>query len=111
MTERQAYTAGMFALVVGMLAMAYVQPTLWEQKLFEVILQALVLTGLLNLAGAFHFAANKQGETATENTGKMADAIKAAADAGKADVDASHAAQATADAAQHEADAIRGARP
>lgn len=81
MTERQAYTAGMFALVVGMLAMAYIQPALWEQKLFEVILQALVLTGLLNLAGAFHFAANQQSQKATENTGDAFKAIAATAHA------------------------------
>lgn len=108
LTERQGYTIGMFALVSVMLFMAQGQPTLWDVKLFEVILQALVLTGLLNLAGAFHFAANKQGETATENTGKMADAIRATAEAQKpVDGDAGTAAQVVADAAQEEADAIK----
>lgn len=108
LTERQGYTIGMFALVTVMLLMAHNTPPLWDVKLFEVILQALVLTGLLNLAGAFHFAANKQGETATENTGKMADAIRATAEAKKPDDgEAATAAQATADAAQQEADAIK----
>lgn len=108
LTERQGYTIGMFALVTVMLMMAHNTPQLWDVKLFEVILQALVLTGLLNLAGAFHFAANKQGETATENTGKMADAIRATAEAKKPDDgEAATAAQATADAAQEEADAIK----
>lgn len=82
MTERQAVTAGLFALTVMMLGMAWWQPGLWNVKLFEVILQAVVLTGLLNMVAAFHFAANKQNETATANTGDAFRAITATAQAG-----------------------------
>lgn len=81
MSERQAVTAGLFALAILMLAMAWFQPGLWDVKLFEVILQAVVLTGLLNMVAAFHFAANKQNEVATENTGKAFEAVTATANA------------------------------
>lgn len=106
MSERQWVTTGLFALTVMMLGMAWVQPALWDVKLFEVIMQAVVLTGLLNMVAAFHFAANKQNETATENTGKMADAIKATAQAGGQGGAVVAAAQETADAARREADSI-----
>ena len=76
--ERQGVTLGLFAFAVGMLWMAWDNPKLWDVKLFEVILQAVVLTGLLNMVAAFHFASNKGSETARENTGKAFDAITAA---------------------------------
>lgn len=79
MNERQAFTIGLFAMSVGMIGMAFFQPGLWDVKLFEVILQALVITGLLNMAGAFHFAANQATQKATDNTGEAFRAIQAAA--------------------------------
>ncbi len=79
MNERQAFTLGLFAMSIGMIGMAYFQPGLWDVKLFEVILQALVITGLLNMAGAFHFAANQAQQKATDNTGAAFRAIEAAA--------------------------------
>ena len=79
MNERQAFTFGLFFIVCLMLLMAWDNPKLWEAKLFEVLLQGFALTGLLNMAGAFHFAANKQAEKASENTGKAFEAITAAA--------------------------------
>ena len=80
--ERQWVTTGLFAFAAGMMLMAWDDPKLWETKLFEVILQAIVLTGLLNMILAFHFSANKSDETKSANTGKAFDAIKAAANAG-----------------------------
>ncbi len=77
--ERQWVTIGMFALTVGMLWMAHDNPKLWEVKLFEVILQAVVLTGLLNMVAAFHFSSNKGSEVSRENTGKAFEAITATA--------------------------------
>lgn len=79
MNERQGVTLGLFAFAVLMLMMAREDPKLWEVKLFEVIFQAIVLTGLLNMVAAFHFASNKGSETARENTGKAFEAITAAA--------------------------------
>lgn len=85
-TERQGVTLGMFGLTLLMLAMVRERPALWDVKLFEVVFQAVVLTGLLNMILAFHFAANKSDEVKdeldakrAENTGKMADAVIAAA--------------------------------
>jgi hypothetical protein len=75
--ERQGVTIGLFAFAVLMLFMARENPKLWDVKLFEVIFQAVVLTGLLNMVAAFHFASNKGSETARENTGKAFDAITA----------------------------------
>lgn len=77
--ERQWVTLGVFSLTVGMMAMAVNDPKLWEVKLFEVVFQAIVLTGLLNLILAFHFASNKGSETARENTGKAFDTMTAIA--------------------------------
>lgn len=79
MNERQAFTLGLFAVLCLLLAMAWDDPGLWDVKLFEVLLQGVALTGLLNMAGAFHFTANKASERATENTGKAFEAITAAA--------------------------------
>jgi hypothetical protein len=81
--ERQYFTVGLFALSLLLIVMAYFQQSLWEVKLFEVILQALVITGLLNMAGAFHFAANQQNQSATENTGRAFDALKEVARHGR----------------------------
>lgn len=79
-TERQGVTIGMFGLTLLMLAMVRERPGLWDVKLFEVVFQAVVLTGLLNMILAFHFSANKSDEVRTANTGKMADAMKAVAE-------------------------------
>jgi len=79
-TERQGVTIGLFALAGLMLGMAWVDPRLWEVKLFEILIQAVVLTGLLNMVGAFHFSANKNDEAKSENTGKLADAFKSVAE-------------------------------
>ncbi len=79
MNERQWVTCGIFALTAGMLGMAWSYPVLWEVKLFEVLIQAVVLTGLLNMVVAFHFASNKGSEVAREDTGAAFRAIEAAA--------------------------------
>jgi cytoskeletal protein RodZ len=110
MSERQWVTAGLFGLTVAMLAMTLRNPGLWDVKLFEVILQAVVLTGLLNMVVAFHFAANKQDEQRAQNTAKAFEAITATAQS-HVTTDASAAAQHTADAAQEQADAIKGTQP
>ncbi|RZK45220.1 MAG: hypothetical protein EOO61_00760 [Hymenobacter sp.] len=59
--------------------MAVQNPALWEVEVFKVIIQAITLTGLLNMVVAFHFAANKNDETKSENTAKAFDAITATA--------------------------------
>lgn len=79
MSERQWVTAGLFGMSVGMGLMALAQPALWEIDTFKTILQAIVITGLLNMVSAFHFSANKSDETKSENTAKAFDAITATA--------------------------------
>lgn len=107
--ERQWVTIGIFGLTGVLLAMAVFDPHLWSVEVFKVIIQAVVLTGLLNMVVAFHFASNKGSETARENTGKAFDAITAAATGqSPAPVGAGTAAQETADAAQDQADKIKG---
>ncbi len=110
MNERQAFTAGLFAVLGLMLLMAWDNPKLWDVKLFEVLLQGVALTGLLNMAGAFHFTANKHAEQASDNTGKAFEAIAAAAAATPADhqTDAAVAAEQVAGAAVDEAERIKG---
>ena len=109
-TERQGVTLGMFMLTLIMLAMVREDPKLWDVKLFEVVFQAVVLTGLLNMILAFHFAANKGDETKSDNTGKAFDAITAVAATSPQEptADAAQAADQVADAAQTEADKIKG---
>lgn len=110
MNERQAYTLGLFGAAAVMFLMAYDNPKLWDVKLFEVILQGVILTGILNMAGAFHFTANKHAEQASENTGEAFKAFRAAVEAtpGETPPDAAKAAEQVADAAQTEADKIKG---
>lgn len=80
-SERQWVTLGLFGFALIMLAMAKDDPKLWDVKLFEVVFQAVVLTGLLNMVVAFHFAANKNDEAKVENTRAAFDAITATANA------------------------------
>ena len=79
LNERQGVTLGLFAFASLLLGMAWEDAKLWEVEVFKVVLQAVVLTGLLNMVAAFHFASNKGSETARENTGKAFDAITATA--------------------------------
>ena len=109
--ERQWVTIGVYATAWLLLGMGWLNPRLWEVEVFKVIIQAVVLTGLLNMVLAFHFSSNKGTETARENTGKAFDAIAAAATAGAPVPDAKAAAQGVADAAQDEADTIKGDAP
>jgi hypothetical protein len=77
--ERQWVTIGLFAFATLLLGMAARDSKLWEVEVFKVIVQAVVLTGMLNMVLAFHFASNKGSETARENTGAAFRAIEAAA--------------------------------
>lgn len=83
-SERQWVTSATFGLVLVLLAMAHANPRLWDVEVFKVIIQAAVLTGLLNMILAFHFSANKGDEAKSANTGKAFDAIVATAQAGGA---------------------------
>ncbi len=83
--ERQGVTIAVFALAVLMIGMAGFNPKLWEVEVFKVLIQAVVLTGILNMVVAFHFAANKSDETKASNTGKAFDAITATAKSNTAD--------------------------
>ncbi len=80
-SERQWVTIGLFGLTVFLLGMAHYQPKLWAVDTFKSILQVVIVTGLINMVGAFHFAANKSDETKSENTAKAFDAITATANA------------------------------
>jgi len=77
--ERQWVTIALFCFAFVLLAMARENAALWEVEVFKVIVQAVVLTGLLNMVAAFHFSSNKGSETSRENTGKAFDAITATA--------------------------------
>ncbi len=107
--ERGWVTLGIFAFAAAMLMMARENPKLWDVKLFEIILQAVVLTGLLNMVAAFHFGSNKGSETARENTGKAFSAIEAAARAGneQPEAEVADAADDVAEAAADKADEIK----
>lgn len=79
-TERGWVTIGLFAVLTGLLSMAQADPRLWDVEVFKVIIQAVSLTGLLNMILAFHFAANKSDEAKAQNTSKLADAFKSVAE-------------------------------
>ena len=108
--ERHQVTIALFALAVGMLLMARENPALWEVKLFEILIQGVILTGLLNMVLAFHFAANKSDEVKTVNAGKAFDAVKAVAENASTQTvsqDAGKAADKVAAAAVDEAETIK----
>ena len=79
LNERQGVTLGLFAFASLLLGMAWEDTNLWEVEVFKVVLQAVVLTGLLNMVAAFHFASSKGSETARENTGAAFRAIESVA--------------------------------
>lgn len=108
-TERQSVTIAIIATLWLMLQMAVNNPALWGVKLFELILQAIALTGLLNMIVAFHFAANTGDEKRAENTGKAFDAITASQSTSSTDA-AADAADQMVDAADAEASTIKGER-
>jgi len=110
--ERQWVTLGLFASFWAMLQMAVNDPQLWNVKLFEVVFQAIALTGILNMVVAFFYAANKGDEAKVTATGKMAEAISDVAKASSAssassDEAAARAADQVSGAAAREADEIR----
>ncbi len=116
-SERQAVTFGMFLLTLVMLQMATDNPALWDVKLFEVAFQAIILTGLLNMILAFHFAANKSDEARAdldkaraETTHSAFQAITATANAGTGDPtkQAINAADEVVEAAADKRDEIKG---
>lgn len=78
-SERQIVMFLTFALGLTMLRMAQVDPTLWGVELFKTLVTVVIVTGFINMVLAFHFAANKNSEDATNNTGKAFEAITAAA--------------------------------
>lgn len=80
-SERQWVTIWTFLLTLILLAMARANPALWSVEVFKVIVQAVVLTGVLNMILAFHFAANKGDEDKTRNTAAAFEAITATANA------------------------------
>lgn len=90
--ERQIISFAVIALVVMMLWMAKEDKALWDVELFKLLLQALAITGLINMVLGFHFSATTKDEKATENTGRAFAAIEATANAAGAtsDSDALH---------------------
>lgn len=82
-TERQWVTIWTFCLILILLAMGARNPDLWNVEVFKVIIQAVTLTGALNMILAFHFAANKSDDAKTANTKAAFEAITATANAGQ----------------------------
>ncbi len=78
LAERHAVTAAVFALGTGLLLMAREDPKLWDIELFKILVQAVIISGIIGMIMAYHFAANKTDETKAQNTAKAFDAIAAA---------------------------------
>jgi hypothetical protein len=57
--SRATFSLGLFALTVLVLVMLDHNPRLASVPLFATIAQALVITGLINLAASFYFGASK----------------------------------------------------
>lgn len=91
--ERQAVTLGIWLLAIGLLLMAREDPKLWEVKLFEILLQAVIISGIIGSILAFHFAANKGDESKTENTRVAFEALRDTARAVGAPEDVKKAAE------------------
>lgn len=53
---------GLFALTLIVVALLALNPSLQDNKLFATLAQAIVITGLINLAASFYFGASKSGE-------------------------------------------------
>jgi hypothetical protein len=92
LSERQWVTIAVIVLLFYLLRMAQHDKSLWDVEVFKVIIQAVALTGVLNMILAFHFAANKGDDIKAENTGKAFDALHATANAATATAQAAQAA-------------------
>ena len=73
-TERAWVTFWVFIILMSMLTMAWIEPSLWQEERFNTILQAVAITGLINMVLAFHFSAN-QGQQEAHKTSSDAIAI------------------------------------
>jgi hypothetical protein len=58
------FSAALFALTIMVLGLAAFVPGLRQDDLFKTIAQAIVLTGLINLAASYYFGASKSGPPA-----------------------------------------------
>lgn len=53
------FSLGLFLLTVGVFILMAVDPSLMKEDLFKTLAQAIVITGLINLAASFYFGASK----------------------------------------------------
>lgn len=109
--ERHFVTLAIFSLAAGMFLMAREDKELWDIELFKIILQAVVISGIIGMIMAFHFAATKNDEKKADNTTKAFEAIKETARATSAPADVKEAAAKAADevatAADEAADKVK----
>lgn len=83
MNERQAVTAATYAFAALLLIMAWNDPRLWANDLFKVILQAFAVSAIGQTILGFHFTANKNDETKSQNTAAAFQAIQSVAEQSK----------------------------
>lgn len=88
-TERQFVTTVTFAMGFMMLIMGQADAALWNVELFKTLITVVIVTGCVNMVLAYHFAANKNSDDATANTGKAFEAITATANSSGGSVDPS----------------------
>lgn len=65
MDSRGWFSVGLFVLTAVLLGMLAYAPSLKDNQLFATLAQAIVITGLINMAAGFHFGASKSSETPT----------------------------------------------
>lgn len=63
MDSRGWFSFGLFVLTIGIFAMLAYAPSLKDNQLFATLAQAVIITGLINMAAGFHFGASKSSET------------------------------------------------
>lgn len=64
--SRGWFSIGLFALSAAIFAMLAWAPTLKDNQLFATLAQAIIITGLINMAGGFNFGASKPNEKAPD---------------------------------------------
>lgn len=67
-TERQWVTIWIILILLLMFTMAWLEPSLWKVERFNTILQAVTITGLINMVLAYHFSANQGQQLSSQNT-------------------------------------------
>lgn len=84
--ERQLVSGTTVAFAVFLILLGKTDHALWNNEFYKLIVQAVVVTGFVNMILAYHFSAKHGDETKDANTSKALDLAKVADPVTKPDI-------------------------